>query len=279
MNKLPTNAIILTALCLCFTSLASATPPPRVKLPPRVTDHGPAFHFDNATRESAEIHYIDLTGDQIREAVVQMRGVNAGGEGDYSFTMVFELNDGEYERTWTNISGERPNGLEFHDIDGDSVHELILHETAGAHYSVICIVSYAAGQYVKLFENGTACHLLEFEVSGPAATITIGRENWSNAEFCYANSHELSHKEIWRWSNGAFAYDAAASSGPFMTEKEAIQRAVDSITKTMLEIRAVLGRAQADQDPGVDRADMRVLYLWTAGIRAYMLFGPEVWGD
>ncbi len=267
MRKVLLNIAIVMCWSVPATSPAqtAGAPPATVTLPEVIPHDLVTLEIGQEARDEAQVHYVDLTGDRVAEGVVHLRGTNPETGTQVGLLMIYRLVEGRYDWDWSYVVGERPESLEFPDLDGDSVSELCVRASSGNHYSIICFIGYDAGRFGIIFENGTACYALDSTQRDGAVVVTIGREDWDDPQFSWADSGTKSLDEVWRWSDGGFRHDAAASALPFMTEKAAVERSV----------RAAAGRA--GQDPN---GEFRfTLVMWIAGARLFKLFEPGDFQD
>jgi hypothetical protein len=262
-RRVPAVFVLVIGLLLICTAHARTDDNGAVAVElPESVEHGYiTIGFSEDDRDGAEVRYVDLTGDRVEEGVVHLRGTNADTGTQVALFMVFKLVDSHYERDWSYVVGEYPEGLEILDLNGDSISEVSIRAMSGNHYSIICFVGYSEGEYRIIFENGTACFSLALSREDEVYVITIGRENWEDPEFSWSSSGEKSLSEVWRWSNGAFHYDAEASASSLIPEKEAVENA----------FRATSLRSGQEED-----ASNKFLFAtWVAGVRLYKLFQPE----
>ncbi len=237
--------------------LLNAATPTRVTIPDSMKLNLIMVQITAEDRSQANIAYTDINGDRIDEAVVQVHGTNPSTGSDIALNAIYELRDGAYGCEWLWAVGERTEGLEFHDLDGDSVAELFMLGGAGNHYSCIVVVGWHNDEYEVLFENGTACFNFSVTSDEQGVLVAIGREDWDNPDFCWATSGSLSLVEHWRWRDGAFRYDPATSTSPLVTEKEAVARSYAHMSK---------------DSPPLDGTQKLVLHMWIAGTQIYKLF-------
>jgi hypothetical protein len=249
--------VVAVALLAATPGLLLGATPARVVIPDSMQLNLIVVQIAPEDRSEANIAYTDINGDRIDEAVVQVHGTIPPTGADIALNAIYELRDGAYVREWLWAVGERAEGLEFHDLDGDSVAELFMLGGAGNHYSCIGVVGWRDDEYDVLFENGTACFNFSVTSDEQGVLISIGREDWDNPDFCWATSSSLSLVEHWRWRDGAFRYDPATSTSPLITEREAVERSYAHMCK--------------DGQP-LNTGDKLLLHMWIAGTQVYKLF-------
>ena len=192
-----------------------------LSMPDQIEYNGRTFVHAEGGGAFEEIRYADIDGDARDEIIMRMKTY----QDDFpaSFTLIYDDKDGEYELKETILNGESPKRMDVADINNDGIQDLILYDHSGNHYTQIRIYSFENGTYNCLFENGTACYIYDVKTDLIPVRIIIGRENWEDKEFCYANSGTKSLLEVWRWNGTKFEYSSEHSTVRMIPEIEAIQ--------------------------------------------------------
>lgn len=125
------------------------------------------------------------------------------GAGDsFQKFQVVSIGDGKDAKTWLLVWG-----------------------TSGAHHDELKIIAFQNGQFVRLLDKGSAAGV-DFKYSdkgGPQ--VWIGRENWADPNWNYADGKRL--WEVYQWEASQFAYEKALSTSPLLSEFEAVQEVVE----------------------------------------------------
>ena len=240
-------------------------------MPNQVEHEGKIYVRDPYWEKYEQTIYEDINGDGGVEVIVRFR--DDGEEGwPTTITAIYDVSDGRKTLIKTIAGGETPKGMDLFDVDNDGVKDLILYDHSGNHYTIILIYSFKDNDYRCLFKNGTACYVHEVNTKETPVRITIGRENWENEEFCYANSDTESLLEVWEWDGEKFAYSSDLSTTPIITEKEAIERTWQSMKKNMEENK----EGQGESDNQWSEIDTEFAAKgWIAGSRSLELFKGE----
>lgn len=254
---------MLGVLLIMFISCSSAMGQD-ITMPNQVEYNGRTYIHAEGWDEYEEIRYADIDGDARDEIIMRIKTY----EDDFpaSFTLIYDKDDdGEYELKQTILNGETPKKMDIADIDYDGVQDIILYDHSGNHYTQLRVYSFRDGVYNCLFENGTACFKYDVMVSDKPTRILIGRENWDEEGFCYANSGERALEEVWEWNGAEFEYSPEHSTVRMIPEIEAIQITADNILGRTREI--------ADETDGKDNKASGVLKNdnvvkgWISGFR------------
>jgi hypothetical protein len=207
----------------------------------------------------------DIDGDGKEEAIVRFVSERENGL-PVAITAVYKFDNNKKNIVKVIFGGERPEKTELFDIDEDGDPELIIYDRSSRHYTVVMICSFKDEEYQVLFENGTACLLCEVKTDVAPVRIVIGRENWENENFSYANSDRESLQEIWVWNGEKFEYSFMLSSTPIVTEKQAIEAAWQHIRRDM-----------SKEEGQVSESDVEIMTkTWVAGGRFYQVFQEDV---
>lgn len=241
---------ILTVVTLCVLMSATASAltfsaayddssgASAFELPTHVTMNRHGCDLDEEARAAARFYWHDLTGDDVPEMVVRVQGDDSDGDWTCAATLIYALLNGSYSLYWVDFNGEYLGDLWFADVTGDGVSEAVIIDYSGAHHRNLDILGYGPLGFNVLFSNGSSCGVVIVNTDQPAATITIGRENWANPDFCYATSGEMSLLEVWRWDGHDFVFDANASTVPHgQSDREAIEAASRHFVETLEMIR------------------------------------------
>ena len=252
-----------------------------ILMPALVEHEGIIYVRDSYWKKYEEAVYADIDGDTEDELIVRFR-TSGDDSSPVALTVIYGLNKDDKVIAKTILGAETPNGMELFDIDKDGIKDLILYDHCGNHYTVIMIYSYKDGDYKCLFENGTACYMHEVNTRLDPVRITIGREDWENEEFCYANSDTESLLEVWEWDGEKFAYSPSLSTTPPLTEKEAIEISWQDIKKGMEEIKEFRNESnelQGNINKEVELDEIEAEFMakaWISGVRTRELFKKEL---
>jgi len=228
-------------------------------LPDQVEYQGKVFTRDTYWKKYEQVEYADIDGDNIDEIITRFR-VEEEMSIPAAVTAIYKIQDGEKILAKVMFGGETPTAMDLFDVDNDGVKDLIVYDHCGNHYTLILIYSYKDGDYVRLFENGTPCYLYDVITDTKPVQVVIGRENWNDKEFCYANSGERSLKEVYAWNGKEFEYSSKLSTTPFIGEKQALE---------------VTWQSYSD-GTGNDPDTEYMVKGWNAGSRSFELFQEEL---
>ena len=235
-----------------------------ISMPEQVEYNGQVFVHAEGWGEYEEIRYADIDGDARDEIVMRIKTYT---KDDFpgSFTLIYDEEDGKYSLKETFLTGETPKSMNLADINNDGIQDIILYDHSGNHYTQIRIFSYQDGTYKCLFENGTACYVHDVKTDLIPPRIVIGRENWEDKEFCYANSDTRSLLEVWSWNGEEFEYSTEHSTVRMIPEIEAIQITADNILGKTEEIGREIGNKDGKASGGFKNEN--VIKGWISGYR------------
>jgi len=214
------SLVVVAFVCISATYAKSSKSDFKITVPEKIVCGTQTFNRDKAFPKYVMLKYGDINGDGKKEAIVRFIISEANNIGRKNLTAVY-FQKNPTVPAFIIIRNGFPADIEFADIDGDKSNELILYETTGAHYTNIVIYKYHKKDFQKIFANGTACYLLEIDTDHTPVRIRIGRENWNDKNFCYANSGTNSLIEVWEWDKDRFKFNHALSSTKPISEKEA----------------------------------------------------------
>ncbi|MDD5195798.1 MAG: hypothetical protein PHQ96_09025 [Candidatus Omnitrophica bacterium] len=206
-----------------------------IKLPCAIKHEGKLYLRDPHLGEHEQIVKHDVDGDGQEEFIARVKGEPQDAPAR-AFTVIYKLTSNKLVPVKTIIGGDSPSEINFFDIDGDKIDEIIAYDHSGNHYATIMVYSFKNNGYKCLFKNGTACYVCELKTDASPIRIIIGRENWEDKEFCYANSSEKSLLEVWIWDGKQFVYSAQSSTTPAISEEEALEINWQNHKKTIAKI-------------------------------------------
>ena len=189
-----------------------------------------AYWKDYESNETADLNG-DGNPERVTRFTLKLRNNTASRE---NATIIYTSDKNGSKPLAAILRTGIPIGLDLKDVDGDGTADLVLYDRTGNHYTTLSIYAWRKNGLVKLFDNGTACYICELDTSARPTRIKIGRENWDDENFCYANSGKLSLVEVWKWNGKKFVFDASESSMPKpISESDAEARFVEQIKKFM----------------------------------------------
>jgi len=262
--------ICLLGIFICSTAFSSDGPKPTEWMLQDVVHEGSTYVRDPYWEEYESVTKGDINGDGKDEVVVRFRSNDE--EAPRVVTAVYDVQGDSKVLSKAIIGLEYLNRAEMLDVDKDGVKDLILYDRSGNHYTYITIYSFKDGEYRRIFENGTACYLYDIDAEKEKTQITIGRENWDDPEFCYANSDEKSLKEVYVWNGKEFVYSRKLSTTPLLGEKKAIEMTWQKMKKNMDEMPDD-GQITNPED------EIRAEYsakMWNGGMRTLELFHKDL---
>ncbi|MFH1503813.1 MAG: VCBS repeat-containing protein [Candidatus Omnitrophota bacterium] len=236
-------------------------------MPYKVEYQGKTFIRDNRWEDKEKIESIDIDGDGRNETIFRFCVNKEGRDKPAAVTAIYKKD----KPIKVIFGGEFPKSMELRDIDGDGLKDIIVYDYCGNHYTLIMVYSYENGEYKCLFENGTPCYFYKVDTEASPARITIGRENWEDEEFCYANSEDKSLKEVYQWNGKEFKYSSKLSTTKLIGEKQAIEITWQNMRKTMQPFKG-------DTESERLKNELVMEYTaksWNAGTRAFELFEKE----
>lgn len=198
-SELAVGMLLLTAMFFCRNVFS-------MEIPERVEYEGVKYNHAKGWELYSSVQEEDITGDGINEVVMMIKTYSDEEISmPASFTLVYMNEGGQYKLKETIFNAaETPGLLEIKDFDKDGVKDLILYEHAGNHYININLYRYRNTRLERVFSSGTACFKYGVKVSDEPTQILMGRENWDDEKFCYANSGETALDEVWIWNGEAF---------------------------------------------------------------------------
>lgn len=261
---------ILTYILIAFYScLASAA---EVSLPKELSYKDATFVHAEGWEDYEEIRYADITGNGSDEAIARVFMREGSTAVPTAFTLIYELVGDRYEKVVTFRGGEYLGGMDIVDINNDSRSDIVLYDHTGNHYTVISVFIYDDGRYRQVFENGTACFLYDVVTDDGPTRILIGRENWADKDFVYANSTEKSLKEVWVWDGREFKYSGKLSTTKPVSER----RAIDMSVYKMCSLQEEGAPPTEEEIKGYYDQNKWTFRRWIAGSRAYYIFRDQL---
>jgi hypothetical protein len=159
------------------------------------------YKFDTRYPERTMTLKDDLDGDGKIETVIGFQGVTSDSIAGLSFVALGREVNGKFTPEVFVSGNDRFDNIEFKDVDGDKVNEIVFWSSGGMHFVSLDIYKMTNTGLKVLLRKGSAAGV-DIEGDSFPYKIKVGKEKWEEPDWSYTKGTD--RFEVYEWDGKEF---------------------------------------------------------------------------